>query len=67
MKLSQRIFEYFVTFIILVQITMTIFQDYKPRIGLPVARPALNEAIAAIDKTTDVFYMVEAVAKAKWP
>lgn len=43
---------------------MTMFEDFKARVGLPVSNPVLNEAIHAIDKTTDVFYLFEACVKA---
>jgi hypothetical protein len=64
---SPRAFDYFVTFLIVFQITMTMFQDYQPRVDRPATRPALNDAIAVVDKITDIFYVIEAVIKVDKP
>ena len=58
-------YDYFVTFLILLQTMMTMFQDYRGRIGRAVAYPALNDTIDMLDKITDIFYMLEAILKAE--
>ena len=54
------------TFLILLETVMTMFQDYRGRIGRAVAYPALNDTIDMLDKITDIFYMLEALLKAQF-
>lgn len=56
-------YDHFMTFLIILQMAMTMFQDFKSRVGLPVTRPALNQSIELVDMIVDIFYMIEAVIK----